>query len=193
MFWSPATEKMHINHYFADTRDVRTVRRVLVLPLRVGDGIQVDEQMVRAALNRELNLIQRFQIEALPSGEDEAIAINAAFSHGNVSIPALVNLAKRYRLDGVLVARLTSYRPYQPQHIGLEARLFSLHTGSWIWIADATFDAKSAVCIADLNHYAKSVLRDSDVTGDSARLLHLSPQKFASYACNRLVGTWRAD
>ncbi len=188
----PSAE-MPVNHYFADARDVKTVKRILVLPLRVGNGVKVDEGMVRQAFIRELNLLQRFQVEALPPGESEEVAINAAFGHGEISTPSLINLSRRYKLDGIMVGRITSYRAYDPPHVGIEARLFSLHTGSWVWIADATFDTMNAACVADLNHYAQYSLPDSDVTKRQSRLVAMAPRRFAAYACHRILGTWRAD
>ena len=187
----PSVSQMPINHYFADSRDIKTVRRILVLPLQIGDNIEVDERMLRSAFVRELNLLQRFQVQALPSGIDEEVAINRAFAHGGVSIPDLVELSKRYKLDGVMIGRVTSYRPWVPPHVGIEARLFSLHTGNWVWIADATFDANSAACMDDLRHYVASATADGSTAEEDTRMVLLAPSKFAAYACHRLLGTWR--
>ena len=184
-------EQMPINHYFADSRDLQTVRRILVLPLQVGEGVDVDPQMMREIFVRELNLLQRFQVESLPLGADQETEINRALKHGEVSVPALVELAKQYNIDGVVVGRITSYKPYLPPHVGLEARMFSLHTGSWVWIADATFDTNSASCMQDVRHYAATAVEAGDYEEDPARLILLGPRRFAAYACHRLVGTWR--
>ncbi|MCA8957014.1 MAG: hypothetical protein KDC87_13130 [Planctomycetes bacterium] len=189
--WASTDTPIPVNHYFADARDLQTVRRVMLLPLLVGDGVRVDERMVRRSLTRELNLLQRFQVVALPEGKAEEAAVNHALDRGQVSTSALVQLARQYRLDGVIVGRISSYRPYLPPHLGIEARLFSLHTGSWVWVADATFDTNTAACMSDLRHYAATALPSADLTPDSVRLIRLSPQRFASYACHRLVGTWR--
>lgn len=186
---STATQ-MHVDHYFADQQDVENVRRILVLPLHVDDEVQVDDTVVRDALVRELSLLQRFRIETVPEDSPEYIAIHRAFERGDVSLEGVVGLAQRYKIDGIVVSRLASYRPYLPPHISLEARLFSLHSGNWVWAADATFDSDNIHVQRDLEHYAASALRRDD-TLEGARMVMLSPRRFVAYACHRLVGTWR--
>ena len=99
-------------------------------------------------------------------------------------------LANRYKLDGVLVGTITTYRPYLPQQLGLRTKLFSVHSGSYIWAAEGLYDANDARTIEDLEHYQKTFLA-TETSMHGARINLLSPRKFATYVSHRLVGTWR--
>jgi hypothetical protein len=179
-----------VNWYLGHRNDVIGVRRIMVLPFREAAGVQADNQVVRDAFLAELSKLQRFELIPLPTGTEEDERIYRALTHGRVSAESLVALAKRYKLDGVLVGTITSYRPYLPPHLGLRTKLFSVHSGSFIWAAEGLYDANDARTMEDLEHYQQSFLAaESSMHG--VRINLLSPQKFATYVCHRLVGTWR--
>ena len=178
-----------VSWYLAHRNDVIGVRRIMVLPFRETAGVQADIDGVRDAFLGELAKIQRFEVTPLPNGTDEDEKIYRALTRGRISADALVALAKRYKLDGVLVATITNYRPYLPQHLGLRVKLFSVHSGSYIWAAEGLYDANDARTLEDLEHYQKSFLApETSMHGERINLL--SPRKFATYVSHRLVGTW---
>ena len=107
------------------------------------------------------------------------------------SAEALVALAARYKLDGVLVGTITSYRPYLPPTLGMRTKLFSVHSGSYVWAAEGLYDAKDARTMEDLEHYQKSFLA-TETSMHGMRINLLSPARFAAYVSHRLVGTWRS-
>jgi TolB-like protein len=166
------------------------VRRIMVLPFREAASVQADTYVVRESFLAELAKLQRFEVIPLPSGTAADDKVYRALTRGRISAESLVALAKRYRLDGVLVGTITSYRPYLPPHLGLRTKLFSVHSGSFIWAAEGLYDANDLRTMEDLEHYQKSFLaEESSMHG--VRINLLSPRKFASYVCHRLVGTWR--
>jgi hypothetical protein len=179
-----------INWYLGHRNDVVGVRRIMVLPFREAASVQADTEGVRDAFLAELAKIQRFELIPLPTGTAADDQIYRALTRGRISAESLIALANRYKLDGVLVGTITSYRPYLPPHLGLRTKLFSVHSGSFIWAAEGLYDANDASTIEDLEHYQQCFLAvESSMHG--LRINLLSPRKFAAYVAHRLVGTWR--
>jgi len=179
-----------INWYLGHRNDVVGVRRIMLLPFRAAAGVQADTHVVRESFLAELAKIQRFELIPLPTGTAEDDKIYRALTRGRISAESLVALAKRYKLDGVLVGTVTSYRPYLPPHLGLRTKLFSVHSGSFIWAAEGLYDANDVRTMEDLEHYQETFLAaESSMHG--MRMNLLSPRKFAAYVSHRLVGTWR--
>ena len=180
-----------INWYLAHPNDVIGVRRIMVLPFREAEGVDADHLGVREAFLAELAKIHRFEVIPLPAGAEEDHEIYQSLQRGRISAEALVALAARYKLDGVLVGTITSYRPYLPPTLGLRTKLFSVHSGSYVWAAEGLYDAKDARTMEDLEHYQKSFLA-TETSMHGTRINLLSPARFAAYVSHRLVGTWRS-
>ena len=181
---------MPVNWYLAAPADVAPVRRVMLLPFRASHGVVAERERIRTAFLGELNKLQRFEVVPLPAGAAEQAGIYRAMERGRVSTNELVALAKRYRLDGVILGEITSYRAYLPPHLGLRVKLFSVHSGNWIWAAEGHYDANDARTIEDLEHFQQSFLAEEGSL-HGMRINLLSPTKFCAYVSHRLVRTWR--
>ncbi|MCC6673532.1 MAG: hypothetical protein IT458_20910 [Planctomycetes bacterium] len=179
-----------VNHYFADAREVEAVRRVMVLPFDTDAAPSADGRMVRSAFLQELAKVQAFEVVPLPDGAEHDERIYESWRHGRLSSEALVELGRRYQLDGVLMGTVTSYRPYLPPHMGLRVQLVSLHSGATVWAADAHYDASEALTIEDLRHYQGSAMA-TEATLHGHEINLISPRRFVAYVCYRMVSTWR--
>lgn len=178
-----------VNSYLADARDLRTVRRIMVLPFGEAAGVCADLEHLRSAFVGELAKLRRFEIVPLPAAAPEDDVLNRGLATGRLSTEAVVELCERYKLDGVLLGRVTSWRPYKPPHLGLHVQLVSVHSGSTVWAVDALFDSSDATTVNDLKHYAEAVQADTgDLHGWEMNLI--APTKFATYVAHRVVGTW---
>ncbi len=178
------------NFYLADDRDLASIRRVMVLPFDLADGIDADQDMLRQQFIGELVKVQRFEVVPLPSNAEEDRLIHESLEKGHASLEAMVSLANRYELDGIIVGRITNYRAYLPPVIGMQARLFSVHSGSWVWVAEGNYDANDATTVEDLQHYALSFqAEESSMHGWELNLI--SPARFAKYVSHRIAGTWK--
>ena len=179
-----------VSSYHADMRDIEGMRRVMVLPFDLAPAVHADARPVRQAFISELAKIQLFELVPLPDGAGEDRVLYETLKQGRMSAEALVALGKRYQLDGVLLGTLTGYRAYKPQHLGLHIQLVSVHTGSVVWAVEGFYDTTDASTIEDLEHYSRSFMAEDDsMHGWHINLI--SPGRFASYVCHRLVGTWR--
>ena len=189
-FVSNAPRQLPVNHFVADPRDFDTVRRVMVLPFDRSPGVNVSVDSVREAFLAELAKLQRFEVMPLPTRAAEHAEIHESVQRGRLSTDALVALSERYQVDGVLIASVTSYRPYPPMNLGLRVQLVSLHSGRTVWAAEGHYDANDARVVEDVEHYAHSfVAREASMHGWEINLI--SPRKFQGFVSHRIVATCR--
>ena len=179
-----------INCYFGDERDLHSVRRVMVLPFDIADGIDADTFPLRATFMQELQKLGAFEIVPLPDRAEEDREIQKSVVRGRLSSDAVVALCKRYQLDAVLMGTVTSYRPYKPPHLGLKVQMLSIHSASTIWAADGTWDATETASLDDIQHYSRSYASKEESLHGWEFLL-ISPTRFAAFVAHRIVGTWR--
>jgi hypothetical protein len=183
-------EAKPVNAFFADPRDRDRVHRVMFLPLVPAPGVNAPADALRAAVLDELAKIQRFELVPLPEHNDEDDAIYHAVLQGEQPLSALVSLGRRYRIDGVVLGTITSYRAYPPAHLGLRLELVSLHSGRAVWAAEGHYDAAEEATSADVQHFARSYLaKEASMHGWEINVI--SPTRFASFVAHRLVATWR--
>ena len=188
--WPRPPHPKPVNCFFGDERDLDSVRRVMALPFDLAPGVEADSFTVRQTFLQELTKIGRFELVPLPAGGEVDRDIYKTLFRGRLSTEAIVELGKRYQLDGVLMVTITSYRPYKPPHMGLRTQLLSIHSASTVWAADATYDSNDAATIEDLQHYAGSFAAEEE-TMHGWQINLISPTKFASFVSHRVVGTWR--
>jgi hypothetical protein len=179
-----------VHAWFADDLDLAPVRRVIVLPFVEANGVDAKVEEIRSEFFRELTKVQRFELLPLPTGANEDRLLLDAATRGRLSVEALVELGRRYNVDGVLFGTITAYRPYQPPHLGLRVQLVSLHTGGIVWEADAVYDSVDERVQEDLRHYVKSQLAPEQSMHDW-QINMLSPRRYSAYVANRLVRSWR--
>ncbi|MFO1076188.1 MAG: hypothetical protein U1E73_00515 [Planctomycetota bacterium] len=187
-----APERKAINSYLAERSDLANVRRIMVLPFTPETEVQVDCEQVRDAFLTELQKLRRFEVVPLPGTAQENVAVNASLRHGRLSTDAMVRLCERYALDGVLIGTVTSWRAYQPIHLGVRTQLVSIHSGATIWAVDSIYDANDRSTISDLRDYAATMQRD-DGSLHGWELNLLAPGRFIGYVAHRCVGTWVED
>jgi TolB-like protein len=178
-----------VNSYLAERADLANVRRIMVLPFGQEAGVQADCNSVRDAFVGELQKLRRFEVVPLPSDALEDDVLTKSLTRGRLSSDALVRRCTRYSVDGVFVGTVTSWRPYQPQRLGMRTHLVSVHSGSPIWAVDAIYDAAERTTIGDLRHFVEHTQRDDgNLHGWEMNLI--SPGKFTSFVAHRFVGTW---
>ncbi|GAB4146105.1 MAG: hypothetical protein Fur0037_14130 [Planctomycetota bacterium] len=190
--WERPPEKKPINCYLADSRDLMNVRRIMVLPFGEEPGLGSDRERIRSAFITELQKLRRFEIVPLPESASEVEGLNATVREGRVSTEAVVALADRYHLDGVLTGIVTDWRPYMPQHLGLRTQLYSVHSGTAVWAVDALYDAADRSTISDIAHYHETFEAD-DGSLHGRDMTLIAPTRFAAYVAHRVVGTWSSE
>lgn len=182
---------MRAHSWLADARDLDVVRRVLVLPL-VGPAVPLDYlKSFGAELRNTLSGAARFQVLDLDTRDPDQVKLWETEKSGHLSLDALVDLGRKFAVDGVLLARITHFRAYLPPSIGVHLQLVSVHSGEAIWVVDQVFDSRRERIRLDTMRYAHDELAPETSLHD-AEMVQLSPRRFGAYCCKRIVETLRA-
>ena len=91
------------------------------------------------------------------------------------------SLARRYRLDGLMVGTVTELRTYTPQRLSLQLELVSAETGQAIWNATLALDSGSERVKRSIDVWCNNH-RASTLAPESSDLVLLSPARFANFA-----------
>jgi len=94
-------------------------------------------------------------------------------------------LKDRLGVDGVLFARLTQYRPYEPLSIGWRVKLIEAEEPRVLWAVDEVFDARVPGVAAAARRYARA---HPGAAGDVDGVLS-SARQFGLYTASALVST----
>lgn len=185
-----APQPKPVNSYLADESDRDGVRRVMVLPVVTEGDISAPLEPIREMVAAELTKLQMFEVVPLPDNTDEDEAVYAALRRGQTALDALVALGRRYRLDGVVLSTITSYRAYPPAHLGMRLQMLSLHSGTKVWAAEGLYDVSEQATLDDVQHYARSYLA-TEASMHGWQINTLAPSRFAAFVAHRLMATWR--
>jgi len=186
--FEPVPRRIPVHHYLGDARDLFVVRRVIVLPFF---GREVDPSYLaalRESFVAELHRSQRFRVVPLETMTQEDIALYDSEKRGLIASKNLVELGAQYQVDGIVLVRVTSFRPWMPPSLGLYASLVSVHSGEPVWVVDETFDSSiEAVRLDALHYYRHELAKDESLHGPE--MMQLSPRRYGAYVCARIVGT----
>jgi hypothetical protein len=170
-------------------RDQYSLRRVGILPIG-GDGWRAEEaQAFQGALATELSA--RWQAEIVPLQHEDAAETprQQGFRTGRIDPQAVLTLAKRYNLDGLVAVTVTDRRAYPPQRLGLEVELTACDTGLPVWAASLHLDAAQERTREGLRTWFESMRSPASAT-ETWDLCLLSPQRFAEFAAAQVAQAW---
>lgn len=166
------------------------VRRVLVLPVHAG-AVTTPEQALRldeifaASLQRQ----QRFEVVTVSRDECRRLFGAPEFSSAAALPPAFLDrLAARHAVDAVLFVDLTAYQAYQPQGLGLRAKLATVRDVRLVWSFDEFISSGDAAV-------RNSARRRYYATEHGTRPFDLSPAVlqspgwFAAFAADEMFAT----
>ncbi len=190
LVWQNIGKKKEIESYFADPRDTSGIRRVLVLPFFIEDNGDADPMLVWQIFCKELHKTSRFEVIPLPENDHEEWMDNIARLKGIFPISKLLDFCEKYGTDAVVFGTVTRFRAYRPPCLGLRVGMVSAQTGQVVWEADVIFDMADQESLLDLKHYLNNVASPGN-TLDSWEMTLLSPRRFASYVCHRVVERWK--
>jgi hypothetical protein len=170
-------------------RDQYTLRRIGVLPIE-STGWRADEKRAfQAALVAEFS--SRWHAEIVPLDPDDASGTSTpdSFRTGRIEPPAIVTIARRHNLDGLVAVTVTDRRAYPPQRLGLEVELTACDTGLPIWAASLRLDAATERTRDALRDWFDGQ-RSKDPSAETWDLCLLSPQRFAEFAAAQVAQAW---
>ena len=104
---------------------------------------------------------------------------------GSFSAGAILDLARRYRLDALLIPTVTDLQVHPPQRLGLSVDLVSAETGQALWSSAVRLDAAQAATRESIETWARA--HQGDVSDHTWEVTLLSPRRFARFAAFHLA------
>ena len=166
--------------------DTYRIKRVGLVPF---GGAELDAEgdlALQDAFLSEMSRSAHFEIVRLAGADVDEIPGSEPYRRGWYKPATIIDLAARYKLDGLLVGTVTQRHPYPPQSLGVELDLVAAETGLVVWHGSIFLDATDDRVRRSLEEYYRS--RNAAAgTKESAALTLLSPRRFAHFAAHHLA------
>jgi hypothetical protein len=156
------------------------VRRVGLMPL---DGKLADGEpgrVLQAALAGALARDASFEVVVLEAADLDEIPGSEVFRHGWSDPRTVLAIARRYRLDALLVGTVTELQSFAPQRLSAELDLIAVETGLSIWSASLHADAAHDSVQKALERWHADQCAGGR-GGESLELYRISPRRFAEF------------
>ena len=157
-----------------------TIQRVGLLPpagLALGQD-QADE--LQAAFLAEFSAATDYEIIRLSAHDLEALPAMDPHRRGDYRPETILAVARRYRLDALLIPTVTDLQSHPPQRLGLQVDLLSTETGQALWASSIQLDAAKERVRESLERWAAEEV--GDVSPNTWELTLISPRRFARFA-----------
>jgi hypothetical protein len=155
--------------------------RVGILPFAGRDLGREQADNLQRAFQLELSRVMPYELVPLSHADLAEVRAGNPYLRGRYEPPAILEVARRYRLDGLLIGTVTQHEPYPPQALGLEVELVATETGAPLWTSSVQLDAGDARVRARLDLWQASHKADGGGR-ESVQLTLVSPERFARFA-----------
>lgn len=158
------------------------IHRVGILPI-VGHSLGVEQrEVLSAALFTEFSNSTRYEIVPLALSDLEEIEVGSPYLRGRYHSEAVIEIARRFRLDGAIVVTVTDYQFYAPQRLSLQLDLVASETGAAIWSSSLHLDATVPSCQRAVEAFYENSGSMENESGNGWEIALLSPRLFAQFA-----------
>lgn len=167
--------------------DTYQVRRVGILP-PLGRGFDLHQnEALQGIVFTEFSQQAPYEFVPLKQGDLEEVELNESYVRGRFEPSTVIELARRFHFDAMLVVTVIEGKIHDPQRLSLSADLVASETGAAIWSAAVSLDASSdRVRNALEAFYGPTGATDTEMGGGWELALH-SPRMFAQFACWQLA------
>jgi len=176
------------NVYVAKHFDWSGMRRVALAVLTNESEHPRAIDSLRANLAAELQAAGLFEVVVLPPRQVRDLSLKVRRS-GRYDESVLVELHRRYNVDGLLVGTLTQYRPYRPMKIGVVLHLISINEATPVASIDALWDMRNRRVAQAARAYAQKHLKDCENPASAELIIH-SPDLFQRFVCRQIAESW---
>jgi len=143
-----------------------TLRRVGLLPI-FGDALDARRQQeFRQAFLFEFARAAPYEVVALDPTQIAEVDPTRPHERGVYSSRTVLELARRYRLDGLIVGEVTQLEVYSPQMLAVQLELISAETGLVIWSSSVHIDAGDAGLEPNFEHFRRQQSEDGPASAD---------------------------
>ncbi len=156
-------------------------RRVGLLPFAGRDLTTDRAEILQSAFYAELSRSTDFEIVPLSAADVLEVPHSDPVRKGWYEPETILALARRYRLDGLLVGTAIDVQSFAPQKLSLQLELVSAETGAAVWTAAVHLDGGDERVVRALRARAR---KTSDEQED---IVLLSPRAFARFAAEEIA------
>jgi hypothetical protein len=183
-------ESLATSHASADFHTYR-LRRVGLFAFHGEDVTFEDGRDLQSSFFSEISGIVPFEVVPLDVGDIAEIPISDPFRTGAYKPRTVIEVARRFRLDGAFVGTVTDRQQFSPQRLGLQVDLVAAETGLVIWSGSVHLDAAQERVRENVRLWAEG--GQGDIAEIDWKLSLLSPRRFAHFAAYQLARQLRSE
>jgi hypothetical protein len=165
------------------------LRRVGLLPI---GGRALDarrQQEFRQAFLFEFARAAPYEVVALDPTQIAEVDPTRPHERGVYSSRTVLELARRFRLDGLIVGEVTQLEVYSPQMLAVQLEMISAETGLAIWSSSVHIDAGDVGLEPNFEHFRRQQSEEGPASAD-LQLTLLSPARLARFAAYEVARTF---
>lgn len=167
--------------------DSYVIQRVGLVPF-TGEHLTIEQaEQLQSAFFAELRATTSFEIVPLDRFDIEEIPSSEPYRRGWYRPRTIIDLARRYHLDGLAIGTVTDLQYFLPQRLGIQMDLVASETGTVVWSSSVHLDAARAEVRRSLEAWSRSQLGDE--VHEDWRLILISPRAFARFAAFQVAQT----
>ena len=166
---------------FATDFHTYRLQRVGLLPLTGAEISTEQSQMLQAAFMVELSHATDVELVRLEPHDLEEVPGSEPYRRGRYLPRTILELARRFQLDALLVGTVTHIQAFPPQALSISLDLVSCETGMVLWSSAVNLDAGDRDVHDSLEAWA-AMQRSSTGSRESLQLTLISPSRFARFA-----------
>jgi hypothetical protein len=153
-------------------------------------GEDLDRQRAREMQETfRFELSRRASYEVVLLDEDDLAEIDRdlPFQRGSYRARSISEIARRFRLDGMLFGTVTHLEPYAPQSLGLEIELVASETGLVIWSSTLELDTADATVRDSLERFRSAQRDPGGARPSGVESTLLSPSRLLRFAASEIA------
>lgn len=161
-----------------------TVRRVLLVPIQNRTRYRNAGNEFTAELESQLQAAGLFEV-VLPDTHHFDRRMPPVLSSRGYHEGIIADFAREYRVDAVMIAELSNYRPYWPQQAGIKLHIVEPEEATVIASVDGHWDANQQAVAAEMKYEYRQLETGYDVR--DIEIANYSPRVFRSYVVRKII------
>lgn len=167
--------------------DSYVIRRVGLVPFTGEHLTREQSEQLQSAFFAEIGATTSYEMVSLDQYDLAEVPSSEPYRRGWYQPRTIIDLARRYNLDGLVIGTVTDQQFFPPQRLGLQIDLVASETGLVVWSSSVHLDAARAEVRKSLEAWSRSQLGDQ--VHQDWRLILISPRAFARFAAYQIGQT----
>ena len=167
--------------------DTYRLRRVGVMPFD-GEAMTLEQRAaIEDSFYAEVSHSTPYELVQLSERDLEAVTSSDPFRRGWYRPETIIQLARRYSLDGIFFGEVTRHQFFPPQKLSMQVDLVAAETGLVVWSSSVHLDAAEKAVRDGVQVYYTDP--DGDITDHTPdwEVALLSPARFAQFAAYQVA------